>query len=83
MLAIPAQCPLCAKSGQNVAVPRMSAKCHKQTWRDFKANSAWCQKTDLSRTYAGSGGMQARQQDAIFGNVFYRANLFYILQDRR
>src|ERR1035437_10066644 len=28
---IDSQCPLLSKSGQNVAVPRMSAKCHKQT----------------------------------------------------
>ena len=30
MLAIPVGCPLLSNSGQNVAVPRMSALCHKR-----------------------------------------------------
>jgi hypothetical protein len=30
MLAIPVGCPLLSESGQNVAMPRMSAKCQSQ-----------------------------------------------------
>jgi hypothetical protein len=38
------RCPLLSKSGQNVAMPRLSAKCHKRTNAGATGLSALCHK---------------------------------------